>query len=182
MRIAIKNARLAFPNIFQPKVDETTGRKSFGAALILAANDPVIAQIDAAIEKVAKEKWNDKAPTILKMIRAQDRVCLKDGDLKAQYAGFEGNRYVAANSTVRPSVFGANREPLDEASGKIYAGAYVNANIELWAQDHPKHGKRVNAQLRGVQFSKDGDAFAGGTAASEDEFEDLGDTGTDPLA
>ena len=48
----------------------------------------------------------------------------------------------------------------------------MNASIELWAQDN-SFGKRVNASLRGVQFLKDGDAFAGGGAASDDEFDDL---------
>lgn len=60
----------------------------------------------------------------------------------------------------------------------------MNASIELWAQDNKQFGKRINAQLRGVQFLRDGDAFAAGSPASEDEFEDLGDQGddTDPTA
>jgi hypothetical protein len=44
--------------------------------------------------------------------------------------------------------------------------------VEIWAQDN-NYGKRINASLKGVQFVRDGDAFAGGGAASPDEFEDL---------
>jgi len=45
-----------------------------------------------------------------------------------------------------------------EENGKPYAGCYVNMSIRLWAQDN-QFGKRVNAQLRAVQFVKDGEAF-----------------------
>ncbi|MDQ9777799.1 DUF2815 family protein, partial [Acinetobacter baumannii] len=53
---------------------------------------------------------------------------------------------------------------------------------ELWCQDN-NYGKRINASLRGVQFLKDGEAFAGGGIASEDDFEDLSaaDEAEDPL-
>ena len=40
----------------------------------------------------------------------------------------------------------------------------MNAIVELWAQDN-NYGKRINASLAGVQFAKDGEAFAGGTVA-----------------
>lgn len=33
-----------------------------------------------------------------------------------------------------------------EADGLVYSGCYVNARIELWAQDNA-NGKRVNAKL-----------------------------------
>ena len=60
----------------------------------------------------------------------------------------------------------------DEPSGRPYAGCYVNAVLEFWAQDN-KFGKRVNATLMGVQFFRDGDAFSGGGAASDDDFDDV---------
>jgi hypothetical protein len=184
MRILIKNARLAFPNLFTARPGQDGGEAKFGASLIIAPDNPAIKEINAAFEKIAKEKWGDKAATILKGLRAQDRLCLHDGATKAQYQGFEGNMYVSASSKLRPSVFDRSRTPLTAEDGKPYSGCYVNASIELWAQDSKQYGKRINAQLRGVQFDRDGDAFAAGTAASEDEFEDLGDQGddTDPTA
>ncbi|MDC5277565.1 DUF2815 family protein, partial [Acinetobacter baumannii] len=74
------------------------------------------------------------------------------------------------------------KTPLVQADGRPYAGCYVNAAIELWCQDN-NYGKRINASLRGVQFLKDGEAFAGGGVASEDDFEDLSaaDETEDPL-
>lgn len=184
MRILIKNARLAFPNLFEPRPGQDGGEAKYGASLIIAPDNPAVKELNAAFAKIAKEKWADKAEVILKGLRAQNRLCLYDGATKAQYQGFEGNMYVSASSKLRPSVFDRNKAPLTAEDGKPYSGCYVNASIELWAQDSKSYGKRINAQLRGVQFAADGDAFAAGSAASDDEFDDLGDQGddTDPTA
>jgi Protein of unknown function (DUF2815) len=184
MKIMLKNARLAFPNLFSARAGQDGGEAKFGASLILDPKNPAIAELNAAFTKIAKEKWADKGETILKGLKAQDRLCLHDGATKASYQGFEGNMYVSASSKLRPSVFDRTRTPLTAEDGKPYSGCYVNASIELWAQDSKQYGKRINAQLRGVQFVADGDAFAAGQSASEEEFEDLGDQGddTDPTA
>jgi hypothetical protein len=179
--MTLNDARLAFPDLFVPRRggEGGTGKAKYGAALIITPDHPQKAAIDACIDAAAKAKWGDKAAGILKALRATDKVALHNGDLKAQYAGYEGNLYVSARSDTRPTVFGADRIPIDPDSGKIYAGCYVAASLEFWAQDHKQYGKRVNAQLRGVMFLRDGDAFAAGSAASEDDFADVGDTGDD---
>jgi hypothetical protein len=198
--ILLKNVRLAFPQLWVPKAttgkDGKPGKPKYSANFIMAPDHPDMPKLKAIILAVAKAKWADQSEVILKGLKVQDKLCLHDGVTKAKYAGFDGNMFVSANSDSRPSVFDRHKINgqgviLAESDGRPYAGCYVNASIDVWAQDHPKHGKRVNAQLRGVQFVRDGDAFAAGTAASGDEFEDLGDQGegegddasdTDPLA
>lgn len=185
MRLMILNARLAFPNLFEPRAGgaDGTGKKKYGASLILPPNHPQIAEINAAIDAVGREKWGPKADAILKSLRATDKTALHDGDLKAQYGGFEGNLYISTRSDIKPSVRGVDpNQLLEPDSGVVYAGCYVNASIELWAQDSSQWGKRINAQLRGVQFAGAGDAFAAGTSADAEEFPSAGDTGqaTDP--
>jgi hypothetical protein len=52
----------------------------------------------------------------------------------------------------------------------------VNTNVTLWTQDN-KFGKAIRANLRIVQFVKDGKAFSGSAPANaDDEFEALGDS------
>jgi hypothetical protein len=172
MKLKITNARLAFPVLFEAKTVNGEGKPAFSAALLLDPADPQVKAINQAIDQIAKDKWGAKADAILKQMRAQDKVALHDGDLKANYDGFPGSVYVSARSATRPLVIDKDKTPLAEADGKPYAGCYVNASIELWPQDN-NYGKRVNASLRGIQFLRDGDAFAGGGAASEDEFDDL---------
>lgn len=172
MKVKLNNVRLAFPELFEASTVNGEGNPAFSASFLLDPADPQVADLNRAIEQVAKDKWGAKADAIVKQMRATDKVALHDGDLKANYDGFPGNLYVSARSPSRPLVIDRDKSPLTAQDGKPYAGCYVNASIELWAQDN-NYGKRINASLRGVQFFRDGDAFAGGGAASEDEFDDL---------
>ena len=172
MKIKLTSVRLAFPALFEAKTVNGEGKPAFSASFLIAPTDAQVKAINAAIDQVAKDKWGAKAEAVLKQMRAGDKVCLHDGDLKEQYEGFAGNLYISSRSPTRPLVINGDKSPLTEADGKPYAGCYVNASIELWAQDN-NYGKRVNASLRGVQFVKDGDAFAGGGSASDDEFDDI---------
>lgn len=180
MRILIQNARLAFPQLFEPKSIDG-GEPSYSAVLIVPPDHPAVKAVRDGCYALAKEKWGAKGEAIFKQLEAQDRLAVHDGATKSNYSGFEGNKFVSARSKVRPSVFDRNKVPLQASDGKPYAGCYVNGSIELWAQDHKSYGKRINAQLRGVQFVTDGDAFAAGSAASEDEFADLGDQGSEDV-
>lgn len=172
MKVKLTNVRLAFPVLFEAKTVNGEGTPAFSASFLLDPADPQVKALNQAIEQVAKDKWGAKAEAILKQMRAQDKVTLHDGGLKANCGGFPGNLYVSARSATRPLVIDKDKSPLTEQDGKPYAGCFVNASIELWPQDN-NYGKRVNAGLRGVQFFRDGDAFAGGGAASEDEFDDI---------
>lgn len=172
MKLKLENVRLAFPVLFEPKTVNGEGKPAFSAALLIDPADAQVKAINAAIDQIAKEKWGAKVEAVLKTLRATDKVALHDGDLKSSYDGFPGNLYVSARSTTRPLVIDKDKSPLTEQDGKPYAGCFVNASIELWAQDN-NYGKRVNASLRGVQFLRDGDAFAGGGAASEEEFDEI---------
>lgn len=172
MKLKLNNVRLAFPVLFEAKTVNGEGKPAFSASFLIDPADPQVKTLNAAIDQVANDKWGAKAAAILKQMRATDKVALHDGDLKSNYDGFPGNLYVSARSTTRPLVINNDKSPLTEQDGKPYAGCFVNASIELWAQDN-NYGKRVNASLRGVQFLRDGDAFAGGGAASEDEFDDI---------
>ena len=176
MKVNLKNVRLSFPNLFEPQQVQGQGKPRYSASFLLLPSDPQVAALNKAIDEAGKEKWKDKAPAILTALRAQDKVALHNGDLKADYDGYAGMYYVSAGNLVKPLVLDRDKTVLAPADGKPYGGCYVNAQIEVWAQDN-QFGKRVNASLLGVQFFKDGDAFAAGAPASADDFEDLGDPG-----
>ena len=182
MKIKLTNVRLAFPTLWEAKTVNGEGKPAFSACFLIDPADMQVKAINAAIDKVGAEKWGAKATAIVAAARKADKVCLHDGDLKATYDGFAGNLYVSARNPLRPTVLNADKAPLVEQDGKPYAGCYVNAIVELWAQDN-NFGKRVNATLMGVQFVRDGDAFAGGGVASDDDFDDVSSGATaDDLA
>ena len=177
MKCILKTVRLSFPDLF--KASSVNGSEPRFAANFLIEPDSENAQVvKDTIAQVAKDKWGAKAEAELKKLSASDRTCLHDGDLK-DYDGYEGKLYISASNAVRPLVLDRDAKThLDSSDGRPYAGCYVNALIDVWAQDN-NFGKRINASLRGVQFVKDGDAFSGGGAATEDEFADLAVTEED---
>lgn len=168
--IMLANVRISFPELFVAKQVNGEGKAAFSACFLMPPEHPDIAKIKAGIAAVAKAKWGDEASETLKVLVAGDKVCLHNGDAKANYEGFSGMLYVSARGYTRPLVIAEDRTPLTEADGKPYSGCFVNAQISLWAMQN-NYGKRVNAQLRGVQFLRDGDAFSGGGVAQADEFE-----------
>lgn len=193
MKLKIVGARLAFPTLFEPEQFQGTGEFAYSCSLLVGADkNPKVFKGEAvegggtryvekigladAIDAVGKEKWGAKWPAIKRNAEAKDLNCLHDGDLKEKYAGFAGQFYLScrASEGARPAVVDARGQPVTQRDGVIYAGCYVVALVEIWAQDNG-FGQRVNAQIRGVQFLKNGDAFSGGAPANTDEFEDVSD-------
>jgi hypothetical protein len=173
-RVLLKDARLAFPNLFEPTTVAGEGKPRYSATLLLPADHPQLDEIKKKIEAVAKDKWKDKAAGTLSGLYKTAKVALHDGDEKQQYDGFPGNMFIAAaaQESAPPTVVDQARNALNAKSGKPYAGCYVNASLEFWAQDN-QWGKRVNCTLRGVQFLRDGDSFSAGRPADADEFEEV---------
>jgi hypothetical protein len=173
-RIMLKDARLAFPNLFEPTTVAGEGKPRYSATLLIPADHPQLDEIKKKIDSLAKDKWREKSAGILSGLYKTGKVALHDGDEKAQYDGFPGNMFIAAASqeNAPPTVVDQARNPLSAKSGKPYAGCYVNASLEFWVQDN-QWGKRVNCTLRGVQFYKDGDSFSAGRPADSDEFDDV---------
>jgi len=177
----LRDVRLAFPSLWVASAPKGGGEAAFSASFLLTKTHKQIAELTAAFKAIAKEKWGAKGDAVYKALEAADKLCLHDGDAKAEYEGFEGNKFVSARSKTRPTVFDQQRQELSQADGKPYSGCYVNASLELWAQDN-SFGKRINAQLRGVQFLRDGDAFAGGgQPADADEFDEIAAPAEDDL-
>ncbi len=175
--------RLAFAqNLFTAGTVGGEGKPAFSVTAIIPKDHPVHAELEAAEEAAAKMKWEAKGPANLKAIRAAGKAVIKDGDLKANYAGFEGNDFVSMRSEKRPNVYDNDGSQLTEADGKVYSGCYAHVILEVWAQDN-QYGKRLNAQVTGVAFSRDGDSFGGGaTPATADDFADLSAAGDDLLS
>jgi hypothetical protein len=171
-RITLKDVRLAFPSVFEATTVNGEGNPRYSAMLILPPDHPQLGEIKTKMQAVAKDKWKDKATAVYTSLEKTDKLALHDGDTKAQYDGVAGNFFIsaAAQETARPTVVNADRTPLTAKDGVLYAGCYVNVLLEFWPQDN-KYGKRINAQLRGVQFLRDGDSFSAGRPATADDFD-----------
>lgn len=178
--IKIMGARLSFPHLFEPQRDDTGKNPKYNGLFIMKPDAVEIKEISAEIKRVAQEKWPNKHAEILTGLKASGKLCLRKGDTKANYEGFEGNVYISASNKHKIKIFNRAGEMITEdCEGSPYAGCYVNVSVELWVQDSQKYGKRINASLRAVQFVNDGESFGGGSVATDDEFGDLGDGADD---
>lgn len=171
MKVKLINVRLSFPDLFTARAFKQGDKPKFKATFLVPKDDAQIKTIENAIKEVAKAKWGAKADSVLKSIRGNpNKFCFQDGDTK-DYDGYADMMALSAGNATRPLVIDRDKSPLSEADGKPYAGCYVNASIEFFAYDNSGNG--ISASLKGVQFAKDGDAFAGGAPASPDEFDEI---------
>ena len=170
MKILLRDVRLAFPALWRRAVFGGEEGK-FGATFLLNKTT----QADQI--KVVSEGITTMCKADLKGVKLPpDKLCLRDGDA-SEYDGFGGHMSLKASNNGRPLVIHRDKSVITEDDGIIYAGCYVNAQINLWSQDN-QWGKRVNANLLGVQFVRDGEPFGdGGRIARPDEFDTLMDEG-----
>lgn len=183
VKIMLNDIRIAFPALWTPR-SFGEGKPAYGGKLIVPpANKRIVKQLDEAMLEAAKgqPKWTNPEKVLAKLV-ADDAVCFRKKEYCDKnddpYAGFEDTFYLSVRSEkTKPAVIDRDKSPLDEASGRPYSGSFVNAHVEIWAQDN-KFGRRINATLLGVQFFRDGDSFGGGSRPDVDAFDDLSD-GTD---
>lgn len=198
--VKLKDVRLFFPAFFTPSVFK--GKKSYNGKFGIVPDSAHHKAIEAAIKEVADLKFGKKADNMIKAFRpVPQQFPYRDGDTM-NWAGAEGLMVLTATKQEKagkPLVLGNVRcngkwvELIDDSGtpytrdedGKLvkadideeitvpYSGCYVNGSVEFWAQDGENPG--IRCSLRGVQFHRDGDAFAGGSKAKPDEFDDLGD-------
>lgn len=176
--IALPNVRLSFPHLFvahaMKAADGTEQEPKFSATFLFDNNEhgTLLDRIDALIDRLALDEFKKKVGF---------KRCLRDGNEKSELEGYgDGKSFITASNKARPGVVDRRLNPITEADGIIYAGCYVNATIRLWVQNN-NWGKRVNAQLRAVQFVRDGESFGAGPVDATQEFtaidDEVGDSG-----
>lgn len=170
--VALKDVRLSYAFLFKPRASEDNpDDPKYSCSLLLDKKKDAaqIAKLNKAIEACIVEKWKDKRPG-----KGSLKLCLRDGSEKDDKEGYsEDIMFISTSSVRQPKVLevrdGVFYE-LKAESGKPYSGCFVHASVRVWAQDN-KFGKRINAEIRAVVFSKDGEPFGGGTPVNaEEEF------------
>ncbi len=201
--VMLKDVRLSFPKLDEPEYfqgtksrpDEkprwsaafhvgaqSTAYKTDANGKPLEAPGPAKARIDALLKETAAAQWPLKFESILANILPDPKgCCWIDGARKespgvwilSSHRSSDKGRPVVLDNDKSP-IYKATNEVYPEKAGRIYSGMYVNAHIELWAQDN-KSGKGLRAGLLGIQRLRDGDAFGGGHAPVADAFAEVSD-------
>lgn len=162
--IRIDGVRLSYPHLFQAWNKEEGKPKKFSGRFILSEETHAaeIKALQAYLGKKMKEFFGDRIPL--------KNLCFRDGEDQGK-PEYDNAWYLAASETRRPQLLGKNKEVITEEDGVLYPGCYVNVLFKVWKQAN-QHGKKINANLLAVQFSRDGERFGDAPVDVAEEFED----------
>ena len=168
--------RASFLRVDRPERFQGTGEPKYSGNVIIEPKGEDFKKALRGMKAAAALKWGeDKAEDIVKKLMANQKVALVDGNTK-DADGYEGMWVVQANAPANTppllveTVNGVNVKLDNETQNRIYSGCSANFLVDFWAQDN-KWGRRINAQLLGIQFVKDGDPFSGSRPAGADDFD-----------
>jgi len=183
MKVVLKDVRIAFcQSLFAAEQYQGKGVFRHSSTFLIVPGSDNDKALEAAILAEATAKWPKKGAAMVASLRPQtNKFCYQDGNTK-EYEGWEGMKALGAHrkqSDGRPTVLDEHKNPLVEADGKPYGGCYVNASVDIYAQDGENSGIRCG--LVAVQFWRNGDSFGGARKSQGDEFE-AQDAGSDASA
>lgn len=180
-QINVLKVRLAFPALWtptsmKPTKDNPNPKKQFSSTFLVEKGSKMAKLIEETIEKVAQEKWKKDGKEIVESVKNNaQKSCWIDGDGidKRKLDGYPGHFALTAKNDRRPTVLARDGQQVSEQDdGAPYAGCYVNAQVEIWAQDNA-HGRAIRCSLLGVVYNAKGDAFGGGRVAAAADLADL---------
>lgn len=169
IRVQLNNVRLSFANIFEPKGFNGSEPRYSASFLISKQDSENLTKVRDALKNVAKLEWGNDAPKF-----KENQLCLRDGDGET-WDGYADHFFVSSGNKLKVAVRDLDGTDLTQKSedntpgDKPLSGDYVNAIIEVWAQNN-SYGKRINANLVGVQYVKTGPRF--GKGSDDDLFAD----------
>lgn len=170
-----KHTVMSYLNINEPKVPLGGGTPKYSVSLIIPKSDTVtVAKIRAAI-RVAYEEGQSKLKGSGKSVPALEdiKTPLRDGDKDRKGdEAYAGAWFVNANSTTKPGVVDADRQPILDTS-ELYSGIIGRASVNFYAFN--SNGNRgIACGLNNIQKLSDGTPL-GGHSRAEDDFADLDD-------
>lgn len=176
IKVKLEDVRIAFcETVLGAQKDyQNNGVFRSSATFLLPKGGAMDKRVDAAIKAAAEEKFGKKAAAILESLKGNsNKYCYQNGDLK-EYDGFSGMMALASHrkqSDGRPLVVDQKKLPVTEDNGRLFAGMYVNATVEIYAQDGQNSGIRCG--LTAIQLLRDGDSFGGASAPNADAFDSI---------
>lgn len=175
------------------------GKFRYSANFLIEKGDANHKAVEAAIKEAAEDKFGKKAAATVESLRGNNnKFCYRDGD-KTTMEDYAGMMVLASHRQQKagaPHVYSHKKHEgklcnVDQAgnayqpneNGKLekvdpdfevkapYSGCYVNATVEIYAQDGTNSGIRCG--LVAVQFHSDGDSFGGVSKGNPDDFGEI---------
>lgn len=172
LTLSLTMVRTSYLYVFKPYQNENNeGEPKYTGHFLMGPDHPDVPKVVAAMKAACVGTFGDKAMEMYESFKGKHTLCLRDGTInKPGEDHYKGKLFLSANNAKRPLVVDGQKNILNSGDALApYSGCWVNARINIWAQNN-KWGKRVNASLLGVQFVKHDEAFSGGRVATVDEF------------
>lgn len=176
--------RLSYFYGFDGFKDKTDPKKiGYPSHFIIGPDHPVVPVVVAAMKAAAAALWGTNAQTMYDALKGQHKLCLKEGSIiRPGEEVYAGKLFISGNAKKRFTIVGPDRTPVQSSDPFApYSGSYGNGIIQVWAQDN-SWGKRINAQIMGVQFAEHGESLGGGRVAAPEEFSNISAAGADGAA
>lgn len=187
-KIILKNVRLSYANLFEPKAMGTGDNATlkYSTALIIPHDHPQVDKIKEITDAVGKSKFGDGWAAI-KRKKHPLRDYWKEYKLARKEAEEEGDdpdeiskpdesvkgAYVLNVASKRqPQIVDKHLQPILDES-EIYSGCYVNTSVGGFAYDTDGN-KGVGWGLNNVQLVKQGERL-GGAPNADEEFDTIDD-------
>lgn len=188
--VMLREVRLSFPVFGEAEAFPGTTKKRFSAAHLVVPGSDNDKVIQAAILAEAQAAWPKTWQAMLESFRGNSqKYCYVKGDIK-EYEGYAGMLVLSGHRYEEngpPLLLGPDIDDrtgklrvLTGKEGKLYAGCYVNAKVQIYAQTKTYPGIRCG--LITEQFARDGDAFSSGAKPTDDGFGSLAEDANAPAS
>lgn len=170
---------MSYLNINEPKVPLGGGTPKYSVSLIIPKSDTVTVEKIRAAIKAAYEEGQGKLRGSGRSVPALESIKtpLRDGDKDRKGDdAYKNSWFVNANSTTKPGVVDADRQPILDSS-ELYSGIIGRASINFYAYN-TNGNKGIACGLNNIQKLADGTPL-GGHSRAEDDFADLDDENED---
>ena len=175
-----KHTVFSYLTVNEAKIPLGGGTPKYSVSLIIPKSDTVtLAKIRAAIQ-AAYDEGRSKLKGSSRVVPALEdlKTPLHDGDRERKGDdAYRNSWFINANSTTKPGVVDADRNPILDAS-ELYSGIIGRASINFYAYN--SNGNRgIACGLNNLQKLADGTPL-GGHSRAEDDFAE-GEDGEDFL-
>ena len=167
--------RCNYVNIVRPKVNSLSGEEEYSIQLLIPkSNASLVAEINAMIEELARERWGANIPPMMKRP-------LRDGDAEGKIeAHYKNSYFMNVKSKEAPGIVDVEGNPVTLTPNDITNGDFFRVSIGGFTYDTPPPGG-VSFGLNNVQIIAKGESISGRQRA-EEEFGPMMDDSTQNAA
>lgn len=169
--VALIKCRLQTPHLYEPYTDKYG--KTMYSCILRVYDKAEWAKIEAGKRAACQKKFGVDADKKLKKINGNPNCCLlREPDDDDSYKFMKATRKPEDGC---PKLIDRAKNGVPQSAGLFVSGAEVFALVSFWAYDNQSTG--VGATILGLQWVKEGEPFGGAPIASDDDFDELDDTG-----